>query len=102
MSEPAFAKELVDRNRTPVIRIVVIHEDESIICDLIIQVIEAAPYAGMPVCIDSENRNWSDTNPLFRQRLIEPPFYKFKIRGQSEIGSALLHLVKGHPAVVAI
>src|SRR5215211_7614985 len=102
MAEPAFTEELVESNRTAFPSVVIVEDDEATIHDLVIQVVQAAAHAGVPIAVDSENRDRSDTLAVHGQRLVEPALDKFRIRKQAEIPRTLLHFFERCRAVFEV
>src|SRR5262249_19319696 len=70
--------------------------------NLIVEVIQTATIARMPVTVDTQNSNWPDTVPGGGNCFVEPPFGKLRVSSKTKLVGTTLHLFDRHPKVIVV
>lgn len=84
MGKSALAEELMNSNRTAIPIIVIINDEKTTFGDLIIEIIQTTPYTGVPIAIDTQQRDLTQRFARSRERLIEPTLHAFRQVGEAE------------------
>src|SRR5262249_1977722 len=101
VGKPPPTQEFMYRDRTTV-PVVIIDDDKAAVRNLVIKTIQTTAYARMPVTVDTQNSNRSDTGTVGGNGLVKPAFGKLGVSTKTELVPAAPHLFNRHPKVIVI